>query len=88
MYIIYEGRETLIIFIYRGLVKWYDRGLQNLWREFDSLIPCSRKPRSLEFTGLGGLYILEEKGTGVKVAGKCSCISAGIDKYLADAYDK
>ena len=25
---------------YRGLVKWYDRGLQNLWREFDSLIPC------------------------------------------------
>ena len=26
---------------YRGLVKWYDRGLQNLWREFDSLIPCS-----------------------------------------------
>ena len=27
-------------FIYRGLVKWYDRGLQNLWWEFDSLIPC------------------------------------------------
>jgi hypothetical protein len=26
---------------YRGLVKWYDRGLQNLWWEFDSLIPCS-----------------------------------------------
>ncbi len=25
---------------YRGLVKWYDRGLQNLWWEFDSLIPC------------------------------------------------
>ena len=24
----------------RGLVKWYDRGLQNLWWEFDSLIPC------------------------------------------------
>ena len=24
---------------YRGLVKWYDRGLQNLWRGFDSLIP-------------------------------------------------
>ena len=35
--------KTLIIFIYRGLVKWYDRGLQNLWREFDSLIPCSQK---------------------------------------------
>ena len=27
----------------RGLVKWYDRGLQNLWREFDSLIPCLYK---------------------------------------------
>ena len=27
---------------YRGLVKWYDRGLQNLWWEFDSLIPCSK----------------------------------------------
>ena len=26
---------------HRGLVKWYDRGLQNLWWEFDSLIPCS-----------------------------------------------
>ena len=27
---------------YRGLVKWYDRGLQNLWWEFDSLIPCAK----------------------------------------------
>ena len=35
--------KALIIFIYRGLVKWYDRGLQNLWREFDSLIPCFLK---------------------------------------------
>ena len=26
--------------IRRGLVKWYDKGLQNLWWEFDSLIPC------------------------------------------------
>ena len=25
---------------YRGVVKWYHRGLQNLWWEFDSLIPC------------------------------------------------
>ena len=31
----FEGTNS-----YRGLVKWYDRGLQNLWREFDSLIPC------------------------------------------------
>ena len=29
-----------VVFSYRGLVKWYDRGLQNLWWEFDSLIPC------------------------------------------------
>lgn len=29
--------------IYRGLVKWYDRGLQNLWRGFDSLIPWFKK---------------------------------------------
>ncbi len=40
---------------YRGLVKWYDRGLQNLWWEFDSLIPCffmgSKK-------GLKCLYLL------------------------------
>ena len=28
---------------YRGLVKWYDRGLQNLWRGFDSLIPWFKK---------------------------------------------
>lgn len=33
--------------IHRGLVKWYDRGLQNLWWEFDSLIPCSK---NTEFT--------------------------------------
>ena len=30
---------------HRGLVKWYDRGLQNLWWEFDSLIPCSSTSR-------------------------------------------
>lgn len=29
---------------YRGLVKWYDRSLQNFWWEFDSLIPCFEKP--------------------------------------------
>ena len=28
---------------YRGLVKWYDRGLQNLWWGFDSLIPCFKE---------------------------------------------
>ena len=36
--------------IHRGLVKWYDRGLQNLWWEFDSLIPCSLKtPKQVFF---------------------------------------
>ena len=25
---------------HRGVVKWYHRGLQNLWWEFDSLHPC------------------------------------------------
>ena len=34
----FEG--TYLKIKYRGLVKWYDRGLQNLWWEFDSLIPC------------------------------------------------
>ena len=45
----------------RGLVKWYDRGLQNLWREFDSLIPCSlallKMPESLDFTGISGIFV-------------------------------
>ena len=35
----FEG--TYLKIKYRGLVKWYDRGLQNLWWEFDSLIPCT-----------------------------------------------
>ncbi len=41
------GQQPLFL-VYRGLVKWYDRGLQNLWWEFDSLIPCyDRKLESL-----------------------------------------
>jgi hypothetical protein len=39
--IIATVKEILQNIINRGLVKWYDRGLQNLWWEFDSLIPCS-----------------------------------------------
>ena len=38
-----EEKYVIIMFVSetnRGLVKWYDRGLQNLWWEFDSLIPC------------------------------------------------
>ena len=34
--------------LYRGLVKWYDRGLQNLWWEFDSLIPCLKRLELLD----------------------------------------
>lgn len=43
------------------MVKWYDRGLQNLWREFDSLIPCFvvyvRMLASLDFKGLAGIFV-------------------------------
>ena len=53
--------KTLIIFIYRGLVKWYDRGLQNLWREFDSLIPCYKKSlESVDFTTFASLLFFEK----------------------------
>ena len=44
---------------YRGLVKWYDRGLQNLWWEFDSLIPCIwklAKPLKMEGCELFSFY--------------------------------
>ena len=34
------GIPSALFIIYRGLVKWYDRSLQNFWWEFDSLIPC------------------------------------------------
>ena len=37
---------------HRGLVKWYDRGLQNLWWEFDSLIPCSKPLKMKAFARL------------------------------------
>ena len=32
-----------ILISYRGLVKWYNNGLQNHCWEFDSLIPCHLK---------------------------------------------
>ena len=48
--------SEIYISVHRGLVKWYDRGLQNLWWEFDSLIPCSQKVlESLVFTGFRAL---------------------------------
>ncbi|EDM85578.1 hypothetical protein RUMOBE_03814, partial [Blautia obeum ATCC 29174] len=50
------------IFLYRGLVKWYDRGLQNLWWEFDSLIPCSKKSRKcLKISVSGFSFIFRKK---------------------------
>lgn len=49
---------------HRGLVKWYDRGLQNLWREFDSLIPCSvmyiRILGSFDFRGFSSIFIFSD----------------------------
>ena len=58
--------KTLIIFIYRGLVKWYDRGLQNLWREFDSLIPCSMKDWNACKIRRSGLFRFSEKTKGTE----------------------
>ena len=49
--------------IYRGLVKWYDRGLQNLWREFDSLIPCFKN--SQVFTCEFFCYLSEKPTNGL-----------------------
>ena len=34
---------------HRGLVKWYDRGLQNLWWEFDSLVPCENALQAKQY---------------------------------------
>ena len=58
--------KTLIIFIYRGLVKWYDRGLQNLWREFDSLIPCSMKDWNACKIRRSGLFRFLQKTKGTE----------------------
>ena len=47
--------------VYRGLVKWYDRGLKNLWWEFDSLIPCyDRKLESLVKSRFFSFFVLSE----------------------------
>ena len=46
----FEG--TILLLKDRGLVKWYDRGLQNLWWEFDSLIPCSKPLKMKAFARL------------------------------------
>ena len=41
IYLMCSFEGTILLLKDRGLVKWYDRGLQNLWWEFDSLIPCT-----------------------------------------------
>ena len=54
------GQQPLFL-VYRGLVKWYDRGLQNLWWEFDSLIPCyDRKLESLVKSRFFSFFVLSE----------------------------
>ena len=50
--IIATVKEILQVGFDRGLVKWYDRGLQNLWWEFDSLIPCSKPLKMKAFARL------------------------------------
>ncbi len=47
---------------HRGLVKWYDRGLQNLWWEFDSLIPCWAIFRNTVFMRFSGIFLLPKNG--------------------------
>ena len=46
IYLMCSFEGTILLLKDRGLVKWYDRGLQNLWWEFDSLIPCYLKDLS------------------------------------------
>ena len=54
-----ECRKGGSLFLcYRGLVKWYDRGLQNLWWGFDSLIPCSNETRNFEKSKFAGLFFV------------------------------
>ena len=52
-YLVPSFRHMILYISDRGLVKWYDRGLQNLWWEFDSLIPCDSK--RLETTVFAGI---------------------------------
>ena len=35
------------MYVHRGLVKWYNNGLQNHCWEFDSLIPCHVEKKCL-----------------------------------------
>ena len=50
----FEG--TILLLKDRGLVKWYDRGLQNLWWEFDSLIPCNEMRKAFKMEGCGYFF--------------------------------
>ena len=63
------GQQPLFL-IYRGLVKWYDRGLQNLWWEFDSLIPCSLGAWKPLKSRHSGSFVLSKKGR-VPTLGLC-----------------
>ena len=61
------GQQPLFL-VYRGLVKWYDRGLQNLWWEFDSLIPNQTAAEKLRyFRGIAQLvarFVRDEEAVG------------------------
>ena len=48
MYVVLK--VCIIYFV--GIGQWYDRGLQNLWWEFDSLIPCSKPLKMKAFARL------------------------------------
>ena len=63
------GQQPLFL-VYRGLVKWYDRGLQNLWWEFDSLIPCSLGAWKPLKSRHSGSFALSKKGR-VPTLGLC-----------------
>ena len=76
----FEG--TILLLQDRGLVKWYDRGLQNLWWEFDSLIPNQLpQPNKLRyFRGIAQLVarlVRDEEAVGSNPAAptkKCTLI--------------
>ena len=50
-----------LLSVYRGLVKWYDRSLQNFWWGFDSLIPCFLKTLESLEKGFRTFFILQKQ---------------------------
>ena len=72
---------------YRGLVKWYDRGLQNLWWEFDSLIPCSKKSGKAHRKGVFTDFVFYIKQKVIKkVIKHCNCKIHFVQKRIVTHY--